>query len=60
VESKLANQPVAQYQLFDLSQDPAEKHDVLDKYPDVADRLKVQLADIIKTGEKKPHVVGSK
>jgi arylsulfatase A len=60
VESKLADHPVAQYQLFDLSQDPAEKHNVLDKYPEIADRLKAQLADIIQGAEKKPPVVGSK
>jgi arylsulfatase A len=43
----------ARYQLFDLSEDPAEKHDVLADHPEVADRLKTQLDEIINQGRSR-------
>ena len=50
VETKLANTPVPNYQLFDLSKDPAEKKNVIEQHPDVAERLKSQLTNIIESG----------
>ncbi|MBC8354470.1 MAG: arylsulfatase [Planctomycetes bacterium] len=53
VETKLANTKVAQFQLFNLADDPAEKTNVIDKHPNVADRLKAQLAKIIQDGRSR-------
>lgn len=50
VETKLANTPVPQFQLFHLAKDPAEQHDVIDQHPEIAERLKSQLAQIIADG----------
>jgi arylsulfatase A len=50
VEAKLANKPVPKYQLFDLSNDPAEKHNVIEDYPDVAEKLISRLDEIITSG----------
>jgi arylsulfatase A len=55
VEQKLANSAVPVYQLFDLSKDEAEKNNVMDKHPEIADRMKKQLDDIIANGRtRKP------
>lgn len=54
VEAQLKRTPVPRYQLFDLSTDPAEKHNVIDQHPDVADRLKAQLDTIISDGRSRP------
>ncbi|MFT5465844.1 MAG: arylsulfatase A-like enzyme [Verrucomicrobiales bacterium] len=53
VEAKLANTKVPQFQLFNLADDPAEKKDVLEANPDVAERLKAQLAKIIADGQSR-------
>ncbi len=54
VEAKLANTPVPPFQLFSIADDPAEKTNVIDKHPDVAERLKAQLAKIIEDGRTRP------
>ncbi|MCP4785223.1 MAG: arylsulfatase [Fuerstiella sp.] len=54
VEQSLANTKVPQYQLFDLTSDPAETTNVISKHPDVATRLKAQLAGIIEDGRSRP------
>ncbi len=54
VERQLENSKVAEYQLFDLENDPAEKHNVIEQNPQVASRLKQQLADIIDQGRSRP------
>lgn len=54
VETKLANTPVPPFQLFYLADDPAEKANVIEKHPDVAARLKAQLAKIIEDGRTRP------
>ncbi|MCH9793167.1 MAG: arylsulfatase, partial [Planctomycetes bacterium] len=46
VETQLANTKVPKYQLFNLSDDPAEKRDVSEKHTEVMSRLKKQLAKI--------------
>lgn len=50
VERKLANTPVPEFQLFNLATDPAEKNNVIADHPDVAARLKTQLAEIVSSG----------
>ncbi len=54
VEAQLANTAVPQFQLFNLDDDPAEKKNVIADYPQVAARLKSQLADLIKHGRTRP------
>ncbi len=54
VEQSLANTKVPQYQLFDLDNDPAESTNVISDHPDVATRLKAQLASIIEDGRSRP------
>ncbi len=53
VELRLVSTPVSQYRLFDLEKDPAEKKDVATDFPKVAERLKTQLNDIIKSGRSR-------
>ena len=54
VEKELANTTVAQYQLFNLNDDPSEKKNVIKDQPEVAERLKQQLAKIIEDGRSRP------
>jgi arylsulfatase A len=54
VESQLANTRVPQFQLFKLDVDPAEAKNVIADYPQVADRLKRQLDDMIERGRTRP------
>ena len=53
VERQLANTPVPQFQLFDLSSDPSESKNVLAAHPDVAQRMKARLARIIAAGRSR-------
>jgi arylsulfatase A len=53
VEKLLANTRVPQYQLFDLANDPEEKHDVLATNPAIGDRLKTHLAKLIADGRSR-------
>ena len=53
VEKQLENTTVPQFQLFNLADDPAEKQDVSDQHPEIADRLKKQLAGIIEHGRSR-------
>jgi arylsulfatase A len=53
VEKQLANTKVPEFQLFNLDDDPAEKTNVIKQHPDVAARLKQQLADIIQQGRSR-------
>ncbi|TWU39777.1 sulfatase family protein [Novipirellula artificiosorum] len=54
VETELANTKVPAFQLFNLEKDPAEKTNVLDDEPVVAERLKNQLTAIIQQGRSRP------
>jgi 2-oxo-4-hydroxy-4-carboxy--5-ureidoimidazoline (OHCU) decarboxylase len=49
----LANTKVARYRLFDLSDDPGEKKNVIDAHPDVAKRLTAQLEKLITDGRSR-------
>lgn len=42
------------YQLFDLTQDPAEKINVADKFPGVRDRMAKELEAIVADGKSRP------
>ncbi|MDC0262323.1 sulfatase-like hydrolase/transferase, partial [Planctomycetaceae bacterium] len=43
VEQQLANTKVPEFQLFNLAKDPAEKNNVIEKYPEVAEAMKQKL-----------------
>lgn len=53
VEQRLANTPVPQFQLFDLSKDPNEANNVLEQNPAIGARLKSQLAGLIAAGRSR-------
>ena len=53
VKLRLVGTPVPQYQLFNLAEDPGEKHDVLESNPEVAERLKAQLNKLIAAGRSR-------
>lgn len=53
VEQQLANSPVSQFRLFDLSKDPAEKTDLMKEHPEVGEKLATQLAEIIRKGRSR-------
>ncbi len=53
VEQPLADTPAPQYQLFDLTKDPGETTDVSASHPDVAERLKNQLVQLISAGRSR-------
>jgi arylsulfatase A len=53
VETQLANSKVTRYRLFDLSDDPGEKKNVIDAHPDVAKRLTAQLEKLITDGRSR-------
>lgn len=50
VEQKLDNVEVPRFQLFDLKSDPSEKTNVIAANPEVAEKLKARLAEIIEAG----------
>lgn len=54
VNTPLANASVARYRLFDLSNDPGEKKNVLDEHPEVATRLTALLDKVISDGRSRP------
>jgi arylsulfatase A len=54
VEAQLANTSVPRFQLFHLDEDPAERANVIEQHPEVAVRLKEQLATIIQQGRSRP------
>lgn len=55
VEGQLANTRVPQFQLFNLDADPEEKKNVITNHPEVASRLKKQLAEIIERGRTRSN-----
>ena len=54
VETTLTNTEVPQYQLFDLSSDPEEKHDLSTQFPQKMQELTARLADVIAAGRTRP------
>jgi arylsulfatase A-like enzyme len=53
VSKKLANNQVPEFQLFDLSKDPAEKHNVIAQHPKITTRLQEELAALIAAGRSR-------
>lgn len=53
VEAKLANTAVDEFQLFNLATDPGEKENVLKENPEVAEKMKAKLNQIIKDGRSR-------
>lgn len=54
VEQELANTKVPQFLLFNLKEDPSETRNVISEHPEIASRLKKQLADLIAKGRSRP------
>jgi arylsulfatase A len=54
VTEQLANQPAPRYALFDLSTDVREKKNVAEQHPEVFERMKKQLQEIIDAGRSRP------
>ena len=50
VEQKLKRVQVPSFQLFNVVDDPSEQNNLIGQHPDVAERLKERLAEIIKSG----------
>ncbi len=53
VEKQLENTPVPRFQLFNLKNDPAEKNNVIAGHPEIAEKMKTQLAAIIEKGRSR-------
>lgn len=53
VEQKLVKTKVPNFQLFNLANDPSEQTNVIGENPDVAEKLKAQLVDIIEDGRSR-------
>ena len=53
VNLRLESIPVPQYQLFNLAEDPGERNDVFEKYPEIGERLKDRLAKLIADGRSR-------
>ncbi|MEC9096896.1 MAG: arylsulfatase, partial [Planctomycetota bacterium] len=53
VEKQLANVKVPPYMLFNLANDPTESKNVIAEYPEVAERMKKQLGEIIESGRSR-------
>ena len=51
--SSQRGQPVPQYALFDLSQDPAEKNDLSGKHPKILEKMKAELQTFIDEGRSR-------
>ncbi|MAX35617.1 arylsulfatase [Gimesia sp.] len=55
VEQQLENTVVPRFQLFNLEEDPAEKNDVSAEHPEVVERLKRRLTEIIQQDQSRPE-----
>ncbi len=47
VEEPLKARKVPEFMLFDLDEDPAEQHNVIDSHPEIAVQMKTELAEIV-------------
>ena len=55
VNKKLANSPAPRFALFDLSKDVVEKKNVAGQNPQVLERMKKELQEIIDAGRSRPQ-----
>ncbi|MES2983083.1 MAG: arylsulfatase [Verrucomicrobiota bacterium] len=53
VESKVGNTPMPPFVLYNLAEDPFEKNDVIKNHPEIAEKLKTELAEIIESGRSR-------
>jgi arylsulfatase A-like enzyme len=53
VTTKLANTDVAQYRLFNLATDPAERNNLAAVHPEVFEEMKALLESIIENGRSR-------
>lgn len=53
-ELRLQRREIAPYQLYDLSNDPGERKNVIKQHPQVAAQMKQQLDDLIQAGRSRP------
>lgn len=53
VEKQLGDSGVPAFQLFDLDKDPGETNNVLAEFPEVAERLKALLSEILDAGRSR-------
>lgn len=53
VEKLLENTPVPRFQLFNLDQDPGEKENLIESHPEIAEKMKGRLAEIIESGSSR-------
>jgi arylsulfatase A-like enzyme len=55
VEKNLANNKVPEFQLYDLSKDPGEKNNAIKNHPEIATKLKAELASLVEAGRSRPE-----
>jgi hypothetical protein len=53
VRTELANSKVPRFRLYNLDSDPGEKDDLLASHPEIAERLKRQLDEVITRGRSR-------
>ena len=55
VELRLTPTQLPRWQLFDLSRDPGERHNVIEQFPDRADAMRRLLDELIDQGRSRPE-----
>lgn len=53
-ELRLQRREIGRFQLYNLNDDPGERTNVIGQHPEVASRMKAQLAQIIESGRSRP------
>ncbi|MGD1977843.1 MAG: arylsulfatase [Akkermansiaceae bacterium] len=55
ISKQIANNKVPQYQLYDLSNDPGEKTNLIGKKTEIANKLKAELEALVQAGRSRPE-----
>ena len=55
VEKKLANTKVPEFQLYDLTKDPAEKKNIIKQHPETAAEMKAELEALVQADRSRPE-----
>ena len=55
VEKKLANTKVPEFQLYDLTKDPAEKKNIIKQHPETAAEMTAELEALVPAGRSRPE-----
>lgn len=53
VRLRLVREPLPQFALYDLAKDPGEKNNLAEAHPEVTERMKAELAEIIAKGRSR-------